>query len=399
MGYYEDLGKTVIDVIGKYYSYLSLKSKEFEILKRGLPGALSKVSNDDAALEILNKSLATLHDPHIYILHEKTLHKHSQFNINPPKAPNTLNTPIRPPTLNEKETKLAKILQEADTAADLNHDRAAAKKYEECAKIARELGQKAQAKQFLKRARKFRAVKAVPNFDADVADSYVENPKVLGPITVGAIGDSCYIRIDSAREQYRDNFEALVSLPLPYEKFIIDLRGNGGGNSSVADTLVAFLLGNREEQVAFYTRKRKDESYPSLLTDFEPHFIKSTLKHATKKVALLFGPLTVSSGEIIALEVKAIPGCISIGDVTRGLSGNPFFYLLDGPSAGKMSDYRSKPLDNGAKFAIALPSWLCYRTDKVLVQDNGIVPDIRIPTKKSIIHGTDRVLETVINRI
>nr|MDO8116819.1 S41 family peptidase [Candidatus Sigynarchaeota archaeon] len=386
MEFYEELGKKVVDLISKKYSYLSIKTKEFVMLKQNLRDALTFALNDDEALIILKKNLSNLNDIHIHVIHEI-----QQENTR------TWQAKIQVGYESEKEAQLSKILQEAEYALDVNQYHLAAKKYEEAAKISQEIGHKERTDIFLNRARKFRDVTQNLNFDNEVADSYLKCKKVIGPITVGDIRDITYIRIDSCREQYREYFKELYALNLTKNRYLIDLRPGAGGNSGLVDRLAEFLLGHGDGHVAYYTRKRMDENDPSILTDFEPVSIKSSFEHETKKVVVLFGPMTGSSGEITTMRLCSIPGSVSIGDISRGQSGNPAIYLIDGPDAGKMIDHGSRPRDHGSRFAIALPSWLCYKYNKELLQDNGIVPDILIPSRESIKNGRDLVLEAALD--
>ncbi len=434
MDVYEALGKNVMDLIRRKYSYMCIKTKEFEFFKHDLVKHLRKVSNDNDALAVFKKSLSVFNDVHLYVINEKYMIPVTPANKNEIKQPKIQVSPtgeeeakiakIPEIPASEKETKLALLLEEAHYAADLNQEQVAAKKYEELAKVARELGQKERARRFHHRARHFRKFIRDHNHDNEIADTYLENKKVFGPITVGTMGDLTYVRFDSFRPLYRESFEKFNALELTHDKYIIDLRAGPGGDFGLVDKFVRFLLGRGQDHVASYVRQRKDENDPSLLTDFDAATIKSQIwvtlppeeaqnlfdnpqfyhgdskiqfDHDPKRVAVLMGPMTASSGENVLMELKAIPGSISIGDVSRGQSGYPAFYLLDGPNAGKVMPFTKKPSDYCAKFAIAIPSLLNYRSDKELLQGNGIVPDILLPSKTSIVQGKDRVLETAIN--
>ncbi len=435
MDVYEALGKNVIDLIHRKYSYMCIKTKEFEFFKHDLIKNLRKVSNDNDALVVFKKSLSVFNDVHLYVINEKYTipitpaseeeSKQQKTQVSPTGEKEAKIAKVPETPASEKETKLALLLEEAHYAADLNQEHMAAKKYEELAKVARELGQKERAKRFHNRARHFRKFIRDHNYDNEIADTYLENKKVIGPITVGTIGDITYVRFDSFRPLYRKSFEGFNTLELTHDKYIIDLRAGPGGDFGLVDKFVRFLLGRGKDHVASYVRQRKNVNDPSLLTDFEAATIKSQIwvtlppeeaqnlfdnpefyhgdskiqfEHDPKRVAVLMGPMTASSGENILMQLKAIPGSISIGDVSRGQSGYPGFYLMDGPNAGKVMPFTKKPSNYGAKFAMAIPALLNYRNDKILLQGKGLVPDILIPSKKSIVHGKDRVLQTAINQ-
>jgi len=83
--------------------------------------------------------------------------------------------------------------------------------------------------------------------------------------------------------------------------------------------------------------------------------------------------------------------------VTGGGSACQRRYLLDGPNPAVIAiDFRKRPCELGARFAVHIPSWLMYDRNYNLIQDNGIKPDIVIPSDASIVDTRDLVLERAI---
>jgi C-terminal processing protease CtpA/Prc len=229
------------------------------------------------------------------------------------------------------------------------------------------------------------------NFENSVADSYLNNiikikPGKPGysPIVLGELGDKLYIRISSFSNDFKDCFNELYSLEKlkelsNKEKFIIDLRSNCGGNSELGENLVSFLLGNSEPKTAFYLQERKNESDPKELSDLKEVQIKSNYSHNHKNLTVLIGPTTYSSAELTAMKLLAVPEAKSIGDVSGGGSGCPIEYELNN------------------KFKIRIPSWICRKSNKELLQNKGIIPNILVPFNETIKEGKDLALEAAIN--
>jgi C-terminal processing protease CtpA/Prc len=98
----------------------------------------------------------------------------------------------------------------------------------------------------------------------------------------------------------------------------------------------------------------------------------------TKPVALLVGQRCMSSNEAFILMMSALDHVTTIGDTTRGSSGNPQEYSLE----------------DGTKYMIS--SWVAHRADKTPFEDIGLFPDLPIPASESIFNNHDRVLKKAI---
>ena len=236
------------------------------------------------------------------------------------------------------------------------------------------------------------------NFDYGVAEKYLTEIQKSGPITISKLDDIMYLRINSFCNTTNKHFEWLYSQDISkHRKFIIDLRANGGGSEPLGIPLVSSMSGPEENIITSYTRRRTDENDPSKLSDFRPRYMLPNVSSFKRDVVVLTGAKTYSSAEGITMHLAAIPGTILIGDVTGGGSGNPQPYLVDGPNIGQKMPYDAKPKDLHANFAMTIPSWLSYRLDQVLLQNNGIRPHILIESKDSIVDNRDLVLERAID--
>ncbi len=239
--------------------------------------------------------------------------------------------------------------------------------------------------------------RAPKNYDSDITERYLSDIQKSGPITLAKLEDVVYIGIDSFGSHNKIHFDWLYQRESPSEKkFIVDLRANGGGNDNLGQFLASFMLGAEGPFISSYFRFRTDENDPTKLTEFRPRYLMPELRSFRRQVVLLTGAHTYSAAELIAMDLAAIPGTVLIGDTTGGGSGCPQRYLVDGPKRGEKIDHNGKPNDFQAKFALDIPSWLGYRLDQVLVQNNGINPHLLIKPHDSIVGNRDCVLERAV---
>ena len=120
--------------------------------------------------------------------------------------------------------------------------------------------------------------------------------------------------------------------------WILDLRDNGGGNLWPMLAGVGPLLGDGEAGASVYPDGRRVPfwysdgkagfgDYVQLRVSGAPH----RLAQASPRTAVLIGSETASSGEVLAMALRARDGALTFGAPTRGLStGNRTFPLADG---------------------------------------------------------------------
>jgi len=63
--------------------------------------------------------------------------------------------------------------------------------------------------------------------------------------------------------------------------------------------------------------------------------LENPIDHDPKRVAVLIGPMTASSGENVLMGTEAIPGA-SVSVMLAGAKRVPRIYLLDGPTLVKL---------------------------------------------------------------
>jgi carboxyl-terminal processing protease len=120
--------------------------------------------------------------------------------------------------------------------------------------------------------------------------------------------------------------------------WVVDLRDNGGGNLWPMLAGVGPLLGDGEAGASIYPDGRRVPfwyrdgkagfgDYVQLRVSAAPH----RLADGSPRIAVLIGADTASSGEVLAMALRARDGALTFGAPTRGLpTGNRTFPLADG---------------------------------------------------------------------
>ncbi len=138
---------------------------------------------------------------------------------------------------------------------------------------------------------------------------------------------------------------------------IVDLRRNSGG----AEVIAAAIAGHFTNQSATYayTRDRTPGDDREAFEAASAHVLQPAANFRyLGPVVLLMGEKNMSSAELFLLMMmEGCPDLWTMGDGTRGSSGNPQEYTLP----------------NGISYLI--PSWAAYDVDMVAIEDWGIWPD------------------------
>lgn len=189
--------------------------------------------------------------------------------------------------------------------------------------------------------------------DASASQKWAElTPDALKkrPLTTGEILDGKFACVrmpafssgsDAANTFFADQLHHLLdSLDrLGPQGWILDLRGNGGGNcwpmlAGIGPLLGEgacgyFLVPGGKDSDAWYYRDGKSGIGKEVLAQVSRKPYK--MKQKRTPVAVLTGPRTASSGEVVAVAFRKRPHTRSFGEPTAGLStGNQNFTLRDG---------------------------------------------------------------------
>lgn len=222
------------------------------------------------------------------------------------------------------------------------------------------------------------------NYNDYFYETYISNVSLTTNNTfhMGSVSDSIgYILINNwtdtdDTDEFIGMFDTYQTYYDRYKSLIIDVRPNGGGSELLAADIAGRFVSETKTYAYRKTRNGPDHS------DFTAISSNSISPRGswqyTKPIALLIGQGCVSSNEAFVLMMMTQNHVTSIGDTTRGASGNPgIFNLNDG------TEYH-------------LSRWVAYKTDHTILEDVGIFPDIAIPALQSIVDDRDMVLERAI---
>jgi C-terminal processing protease CtpA/Prc len=188
-----------------------------------------------------------------------------------------------------------------------------------------------------------------------------------------------YILIDSWSGTDKD-FEPLFTALKEFANapgLVIDVRGNGGGSEPIAQRFAGCFV----DKPALYAKNQNvDPTAPGGFTTAKSRYLMPN-EDGPKyrgKVAVLVGPVVMSSCEGFVLMMKQVPGCKIIGQTTQGSSGNP------------------QPYDLGNGVVVFLPSWKALLPDGSCFEGKGIQPDISVEAVQDKITITDPVVDSAI---
>ncbi len=153
---------------------------------------------------------------------------------------------------------------------------------------------------------------------------------------------------------------------------ILDLRVNTGGQEVWGQRLCAYLTKTRVHYASALTRSgpKHDDLAPS----GERHVVPAKAGHYGGPVVALIGPGCVSSGEGMAMMLKALPDVPLVGLPTRGSSGNP----------------QPVHLPNGV--SVWFSRWISLLPDGTSIERKGVPPDVRVEH----LAGKDAALEEAV---
>ncbi|MCI0498143.1 MAG: S41 family peptidase [Planctomycetales bacterium] len=224
-----------------------------------------------------------------------------------------------------------------------------------------------------------------PNANFELLPKLVPNfKKHNANICTGKFPDGIgYIYIDSWNRQQKEDFDQLYVALSEFSDspgLIIDVRGNGGGAEPLAQEFAGCFIDEPKLYAKHITINSED---PNHFTKPQERYVQpnKTRPHYRGKVAVLVGPVVMSSCESFVLMMKQVPNCTIIGEPTQGSSGNP------------------KPHDLGNGVTVYLPSWKDLLPDETCFEGKGIQPDILIKVQPNQITSKDSVIEAALREL
>ena len=170
-----------------------------------------------------------------------------------------------------------------------------------------------------------------------------------------------------------DAFDAVADT----RALVIDVRANGGGDERLAQELAGSFI---PERVLYAKHVYRDPKSPSGFTPPRERWLEPNPNRPryTGPVAVLSGPVVMSSCEGFLKMMKQVPGGIVVGTTSQGSSGNP------------------KPHDLRNGVTVFLPSWKDMLPDGREIEGVGIPPDVEVNAAPAEFAAADPVLDAAL---
>jgi hypothetical protein len=158
---------------------------------------------------------------------------------------------------------------------------------------------------------------------------------------------------------------------------IVDVRPNGGGNENLARDFAGCFVA--EPKV--YARHAVRAGGQFVSTRDRVVATNKGRPPYRGKLAVLMGPANMSSCESFLLMMRQVPGCVLVGEKSRGSSGNP------------------QPIDLGNDATAMIPSWKDLRPDGTCFEGEGIAPDVEVKADAAVLAMSDPVLQAALKHL
>lgn len=214
-----------------------------------------------------------------------------------------------------------------------------------------------------------------------VARSGYPKPKPVPAMEYREIGHIGYLCINNFEDRnIVHQFDSLYTRIALTNGLIIDIRNNGGGDSSLGEELLARLTDKPFPLFAYKFVRYDSRGGEPYWTD-QPLAVGQPNKqlYYKKPVTLLVSAMTYSAAEDFTVAFDYMKRGKLIGQTTGGSTGQPVFFSLPGGGSARICGKRETYPD-GKEFV-----------------DTGIVPDIQISkTISDLYNGTDSVLNKAV---
>lgn len=158
---------------------------------------------------------------------------------------------------------------------------------------------------------------------------------------------------------------------------IIDVRANGGGDERLAQSVAGCFV---EKPTVYAKHVLVDPDSPGGFSEPYERVVEPNKRraHYGGRIAVLTGPVIMSSCEAFLLMMKQVPGAVLVGAASQGSSGNP----------------QPVELENGV--TAYLPSWKTMTADGTEFEGRGIPPDIRVDADPEDFSKIDPIIESAL---
>jgi hypothetical protein len=201
-------------------------------------------------------------------------------------------------------------------------------------------------------------------------------------VLTGKTGNTGYILITSLNTWCAQDIlfgieKIKLMKDLPF--LILDLRLNRGGNEQLAANFVSMIL---SDTITYEKVARYNESTGQFDNVTEKSVIPDNASIRYKgEIFVLTGGNIVSSAESFVLMMRQMPNAQLIGGKTYGSSGNP------------------QPFNITDSINVNIPSWLAYDMNNILIEGNGIEPDVELTYLEEVFASSDPIFNYVLDTI
>ena len=200
------------------------------------------------------------------------------------------------------------------------------------------------------------------NFDYKWVGKQLQEPVQIGKVAFAGTTSEGFgvVAIGSLvlDEETATKIVAEIDARLEAPGFILDLRGNSGGNEKWAQDFASIFAD--QERVYALSSFRNGPKPADLSPPSERRIAPRKGKTFTKPVVVLTGPGCISSGEGFVKAMKCLPHVTLVGLPTAGASGNP----------------APVELPNGV--TVWFSRWVDLLPDGTPTEGKGIVPDVEV---------------------
>jgi len=221
-----------------------------------------------------------------------------------------------------------------------------------------------------------------PNYSRATLARVVPNWKRVNSfVYVGRFDDGIgYILIRTWVQEQRDALEAAFKALdgfLGAKRLIVDVRPNSGGAEMLARRFAGRFV---DKPVVYAMHVTRSIHQPGGFTKPHKRVLQPVKGRPTfrGRLAVLMGPVNLSSCEAFLLMMKRVPGCKLIGERSYGSSGNP------------------QAINLGNAVTVYLPSWKAMDAEGRSLEGKGISPDITVKATQEEFEKGDPVLEAAL---
>lgn len=189
-------------------------------------------------------------------------------------------------------------------------------------------------------------------------------------------GNIGYLNLDGFANmpEAKPTLDAAMALLFPTDALIVDLRGNGGGDSDTVAYLLGYFFAHPTEVTGAIVRQN---GRVRIDRDFTPATVGGS-KYLDKPVYVLIDHQTLSAGEMFAYDIKTLHRALVLGEASAGAAtglGSPPYFLTEHLSIS-VPDAETRNPYTGT-------NW----------EGTGVTPDVATSSKGALLAAYKRALQ------